>query len=138
MGNTTAAVRTSTWTLTPPPAIPTTTSLSMNTTSSSPRTETPQKSPSRTSRLPQRSLKSPTRLELSTNINLDPRFFAQPGILAAVIGGAVVGLLCAILLVMFIVYRMRKKDEGSYALDEPKRSPNVNSYSKPPSREFYA
>merc|ERR1712203_40163 len=47
-------------------------------------------------------------------------FFAQPGILAAVIGGAVVGLLCAILLVMFIVYRMRKKDEGSYALDEPK------------------
>jgi len=65
-------------------------------------------------------------------------FFAQPGILAAVIGGAVVGLLCAILLVMFIVYRMRKKDEGSYALDEPKRSPNVNSYSKPPSREFYA
>merc|ERR1719427_1191130 len=65
-------------------------------------------------------------------------FFAQPGILAAVIGGAVVGLLCAILLVMFIVYRMRKKDEGSYALDEPKRSHNVNSYSKPPSREFYA
>lgn len=65
-------------------------------------------------------------------------FFAQPGILAAVIGGAVVGLLCAILLVMFIVYRMRKKDEGSYALDEPKRAHNANSYSKPPSREFYA
>ena len=65
-------------------------------------------------------------------------FFAQPGILAAVIGGAVVGLLCAILLVMFIVYRMRKKDEGSYALDEPKRAHNPNSYSKPPSREFYA
>nr|CAD7197911.1 unnamed protein product [Timema douglasi] len=57
-------------------------------------------------------------------------FFAQPGILAAVIGGAVVGLLCAILVVMFIVYRMRKKDEGSYALDEPKRSPTVNSYTK--------
>ena len=65
-------------------------------------------------------------------------FFAQPGILAAVIGGAVVGLLCAILLVMFIVYRMRKKDEGSYALDEPKRAHNANSYSKHPSREFYA
>lgn len=67
-----------------------------------------------------------------------PSFFAQPGILAAVIGGAVVGLLCAILLVMFIVYRMRKKDEGSYVLDEPKRAHNANSYSKPPSREFYA
>lgn len=58
---------------------------------------------------------------------------------AAVIGGAVVGLLCAILVVMFIVYRMRKKDEGSYALDEPKRSPAVNTYAKNPnSREFYA
>lgn len=67
-----------------------------------------------------------------------PSIFAMPGILAAIIGGAVVGLLCAILLVMFIVFRMRKKDEGSYALDEPKRSHNSNSYSKPPSREFYA
>jgi syndecan 2 len=65
-------------------------------------------------------------------------FFAQPGILAAVVGGAVVGLLCAILFVMFVVYRMRKKDEGSYPLDEPKRSPTVNTYSKQPSREFYA
>lgn len=65
-------------------------------------------------------------------------FFARPGILAAVIGGAVVGLLCAILLVMFIVYRMRKKDEGSYALDEPKRSTSSNPYAKSASKEFYA
>jgi len=65
-------------------------------------------------------------------------FFAQPGILAAIIGGAVVGLLCAILVVMFIVYRMRKKDEGSYALDEPKRSPTSNSYTKNSNREFFA
>ena len=65
-------------------------------------------------------------------------FFAQPGILAAVIGGAVVGLLCAILLVMFIVYRMRKKDEGSYILDEPTRTHNGNLYTKTPNREFYA
>lgn len=57
---------------------------------------------------------------------------------AAVIGGAVVGLLCAILVVMFIVYRMRKKDEGSYALEEPKRSPTANSYTKNSNREFYA
>ena len=63
-------------------------------------------------------------------------FFAQPGILAAVIGGAVVGLLCAILVVMFIVYRMRKKDEGSYALYEPKVSLTSNSLSK--GKEFYA
>lgn len=69
-------------------------------------------------------------------------FFAQPGVLAAVIGGAVVGLLCAILVVMFIVYRMRKKDEGSYALDEPRRSPAVQPFPKPGAphhnREFYA
>lgn len=66
-------------------------------------------------------------------------FFAQPGILAAVIGGAVVGLLCAILVVMFIVYRMRKKDEGSYALDEMKRTPATNPYMKTNNhREFYA
>lgn len=65
-------------------------------------------------------------------------FFAKSGTMAAVIMGAVVGLLCAILCVMFVVYRMRKKDEGSYALDEPKRSPTANSYSKPPNREFYA
>lgn len=57
---------------------------------------------------------------------------------SAVIGGAVVGLLCAILVVMFIVYRMRKKDEGSYALDEPKRSPTSNSYSRGTNKEFYA
>lgn len=69
-------------------------------------------------------------------------FFAQPGVLAAVIGGAVVGLLCAILVVMFIVYRMRKKDEGSYALDEPRRSPAAQAFPKPGAphhnQEFYA
>lgn len=92
------------------------------------------------------------------NENRPTSFFAQPGILAgkfnelkhlclvtndffltAVVGGAVVGLLFAILVVMFIVYRMRKKDEGSYALDEPKRSPQANSYTKNHNnREFYA
>jgi len=54
----------------------------------------------------------------------------QPGILAGIIGGAVVGLLCTVLLMMFIVYRMRKKDEGSYALDDPKQ--------KARDREFFA
>jgi syndecan 2 len=81
-----------------------------------------------------------------TSVRMNPKsddrptsFFAQPGILAAVVGGAVVGLLCAILVVMFIVYRMRKKDEGSYALGEPKQSPNSNSYSRATTnKEFYA
>nr|KAG5693616.1 hypothetical protein BaRGS_014636 [Batillaria attramentaria] len=61
----------------------------------------------------------------------------QQGTLAAIIGGSVVFLLCAVLLIMFIVYRMRKKDEGSYALDEPKKMPNY-SYQRAPDREFYA
>jgi hypothetical protein len=55
----------------------------------------------------------------------------QPFVLAGIIGGAVVGLLCAVLLVMFIVYRMRKKDEGSYSLDEKK-------YHQVPHKEYYA
>ncbi|XP_064653063.1 syndecan-like isoform X16 [Lineus longissimus] len=57
---------------------------------------------------------------------------------SGIIGGTIVGLLCAILLVLFIVYRMRKKDEGSYALDEPKHSPSMHSYQRAPAREFYA
>lgn len=81
---------------------------------------------------------SDIRIEEQKQEERQMSFFGQPGILAAVIGGAVVGLLCAILLVMFIVYRMRKKDEGSYALDEPKRSPTVNSYTRSSNKEFYA
>lgn len=56
---------------------------------------------------------------------------------AVIIGGVVVGLLFTVTLVMFIVYRMRKKDEGSYALDEPKASPTVG-YTKTRDREFFA
>ncbi|KAK6034308.1 hypothetical protein COOONC_28187 [Cooperia oncophora] len=58
---------------------------------------------------------------------------------AAIVGGTVVGLLTAILLVMFIVYRMRKKDEGSYALEEPKPRPYAGyAYTKASTKEFYA
>ncbi|GAB1606705.1 uncharacterized protein LOC115210817 [Argonauta hians] len=60
----------------------------------------------------------------------------EPGIMAAIIAGAVVGLFVCILLTMFIVYRMRKKDEGSYPLDEPCKS--NYSYTKAPDKEFYA
>jgi hypothetical protein len=61
----------------------------------------------------------------------------KPGILAAVSGGAVVGILMTILLVMFVVYRIRQRDEGSYALDEP--HPHYTySYQKANTKEFYA
>lgn len=65
----------------------------------------------------------------------------RPGLLAAISGGAVVGLLLTILLVMFIVYRMRKKDEGSYSLDEgtQHQPPHYSyAYQKAPTKEFYA
>ncbi|CAG7721450.1 unnamed protein product [Allacma fusca] len=91
---------------------------------------------------------TPVKPEVGDPIEVDPEqtedvfnkkdtpasFFSQPGILAAIICGAIVGLLCAILLVMFIVYRMRKKDEGSYVLDDSKRT--ATTYGK--SKEFYA
>jgi syndecan 1 len=57
-----------------------------------------------------------------------------------IICGAVMGLLCAMLLVMFIVYRMKKKDEGSYSLDEPqKKSPtHGGGYTRANDKEFFA
>jgi syndecan 2 len=55
----------------------------------------------------------------------------------ALIGGGVVLLLCLILIVLFIAYRVRKKDEGSYPLGDEKPLKNY-AYSKAPSQEFYA
>ncbi|CAF3693530.1 unnamed protein product [Rotaria sp. Silwood1] len=64
--------------------------------------------------------------------------FSRPAILIGIIGGISIGMVSAILLVMFIIYRMRKKDEGSYALEEgPSKSP-THAYSRVASKEFYA
>lgn len=57
---------------------------------------------------------------------------------SAIIGGAVVTLLCALLLIMFVVYRMRKKDEGSYPLDPNSKPPRLHTYTRAPTKEFYA
>ncbi|CAG10020.1 unnamed protein product [Tetraodon nigroviridis] len=55
----------------------------------------------------------------------------------AVIVGGVVGALFAAFLVMLLVYRMKKKDEGSYTLEEPKQA--TVTYQKPDKQEeFYA
>ncbi|XP_057691059.1 syndecan-4-like [Corythoichthys intestinalis] len=56
-------------------------------------------------------------------------------VLAAVIACVVVGLLCAIFLLVLLAYRMKKKDEGSYDLGDSKLS---TSYKKAPTKEFYA
>jgi len=58
-------------------------------------------------------------------------------VVSACIGLAVIGLFLAVTVIMFVVYRMRKKDEGSYALDEPKTSPTIG-YTKTHDREFFA
>ncbi|XP_021343401.1 uncharacterized protein LOC110443492 isoform X2 [Mizuhopecten yessoensis] len=74
--------------------------------------------------------------DLSAQSESEMKILTKPFVMGAVIAGAVVGLLGAILLVMFIVYRMRKKDEGSYALEEQKFT--NYSYMKAPEKEFYA
>uniref|UniRef100_A0A8C1TI31 Syndecan n=1 Tax=Cyprinus carpio TaxID=7962 RepID=A0A8C1TI31_CYPCA len=62
---------------------------------------------------------------------------AEPQCLVpAVIAGGVIGFLFAIFLILLLVYRMRKKDEGSYDLGE--RKPPSSAYQKAPSKEFYA
>ncbi|CAJ0956375.1 unnamed protein product, partial [Mesorhabditis belari] len=63
----------------------------------------------------------------------------KPGVFAAIVGGSIVGLLATVFIIVFIVYRMRKKDEGSYALDEPKARPYAGyAYTKASTKEFYA
>lgn len=62
--------------------------------------------------------------------------FKRTEVLAAVIAGGVIGFLFAIFLILLLVYRMRKKDEGSYDLGE--RKPCSAAYRKAPTKEFYA
>ncbi|XP_038659649.1 syndecan-4 [Scyliorhinus canicula] len=66
----------------------------------------------------------------STNNN--GSVFESTEMLAAMIAGGTIGLLFAILLILLLVYRMRKKDEGSYDLSKKP------IYKKAPTTEFYA
>lgn len=58
--------------------------------------------------------------------------FSKTEVLAAVIAGCAVGLLFAVLLILLLVYRMKKKDEGSYDLGKKP------IYKKAPTTEIYA
>ncbi|XP_020377814.2 syndecan-4 [Rhincodon typus] len=58
--------------------------------------------------------------------------FESTEMLAAMIAGGTIGLLFAILLILLLIYRMRKKDEGSYDLSKKP------IYKKAPTTEFYA
>nr|AJT58577.1 syndecan and SEA domain protein [Ophiomastix wendtii] len=65
------------------------------------------------------------------------KLFSHPAILAALVGAVVLALLIVVLLFMFIVYRLKKKDEGSYSLDEPHKVKDPMAYWKD-TKEFYA
>ncbi|KAK6479571.1 syndecan-4-like isoform X1 [Huso huso] len=58
--------------------------------------------------------------------------FERTEVLAALIAGGAVGLVFAVLLVLLLIYRMKKKDEGSYELAKKP------IYTKAPTAEIYA
>ncbi|KAM6979588.1 syndecan-4 [Aplochiton taeniatus] len=62
----------------------------------------------------------------------DESIFNKTEVLAALIAGVAVGLLFAILLILLLIYRMKKKDEGSYDLGKKP------IYKKAPTTEIYA
>ncbi|KAJ8358588.1 hypothetical protein SKAU_G00151130 [Synaphobranchus kaupii] len=62
----------------------------------------------------------------------DEGVFSKPEVVAALIAGGAVGLLFAILLILLLIYRMKKKDEGSYDLGKKP------IYTKAPTAEIYA
>merc|ERR1719423_156263 len=64
--------------------------------------------------------------------------FQSTHFITAIIIGASIGLLFAIVLILLLVYRMRKKDEGSYALDEKKKNGAPPAYQYTQGQEYYA
>ncbi|KAF7711376.1 syndecan-4 [Silurus meridionalis] len=62
----------------------------------------------------------------------EQNIFNKTEVLAAVIAGGAVGLLFAVLLILLLIYRMKKKDEGSYDLGKKP------IYKKAPTTEIYA
>lgn len=61
--------------------------------------------------------------------------------IAAIVVGGCIGLLFAVCVVMLLVYRMRKKDEGSYALEYglDKKPQGAYEYTKGvDSKEYFA
>ncbi|KAG8007240.1 Syndecan-4 [Nibea albiflora] len=74
--------------------------------------------------------------ELPSNVLMshasDDSIFSKTEVLAALIAGGAVGLMFAVLLILLLIYRMKKKDEGSYDLGKKP------IYKKAPTTEIYA
>ncbi|KAL7070038.1 hypothetical protein ACQ4LE_011054 [Meloidogyne hapla] len=63
----------------------------------------------------------------------------KPGVFALIVGGAVVFVLLMILVITYIFYRIRKKDEGSYICEDHVQTHRYsNYYQKASTKEFYA
>ncbi|CAK5111071.1 unnamed protein product [Meloidogyne enterolobii] len=63
----------------------------------------------------------------------------KPGVFALIVGGAVVFVLLIILVITYIFYRIRKKDEGSYICEDHVQTHRFsNYYQKASTKEFYA
>ncbi|XP_067324266.1 syndecan-4 [Anolis sagrei] len=79
---------------------------------------------------------SPGAEDLNNEISLastaNGSILERTEVLAALIAGGAVGLLFAVFLILLLVYRMKKKDEGSYDLGKKP------IYKKAPTNEFYA
>uniref|UniRef100_S4RY52 Syndecan/Neurexin domain-containing protein n=1 Tax=Petromyzon marinus TaxID=7757 RepID=S4RY52_PETMA len=56
-------------------------------------------------------------------------------VLAAIIAGGAVGLLFAVFLILFLVYRMRKKEAGSFSVAGPLPYKTNLAYQKAPNDE---
>ncbi|NWQ82357.1 SDC4 protein, partial [Columbina picui] len=79
---------------------------------------------------------APVEEDLSNKISMastaSSSIFERTEVLTALIAGGAVGLLFAVFLILLLVYRMKKKDEGSYDLGKKP------IYKKAPTNEFYA
>ncbi|XP_070600822.1 syndecan-4 [Erythrolamprus reginae] len=79
---------------------------------------------------------SPEGEDLSNKVSMastaNGSIFERTEVLAALIAGGAVGLLFAVFLILLLIYRMKKKDEGSYDLGKKP------IYKKAPTNEFYA
>ncbi|XP_043352068.1 LOW QUALITY PROTEIN: syndecan-4 [Dermochelys coriacea] len=80
--------------------------------------------------LPAEKMDPSNKISMASTANSS--LFERTEVLAALIAGGAVGLLFAVFLILLLVYRMKKKDEGSYDLGKKP------IYKKAPTNEFYA
>ncbi|XP_023570588.1 syndecan-4 [Octodon degus] len=101
------------------------------------RVPTEPKEPEDNEIMPQEDLPIEGENDVSNKVSMsstaqDSNIFERTEVLAALVVGGVMGILFAVFLILLLVYRMKKKDEGSYDLGKKP------IYKKAPTNEFYA